>query len=107
MAFVDYVSCHIQKPLIVIWDQIPIHMSYPVRRYEILHRDVLFVPFPPYAPELNPVDYVWSYIKWGRLANYCPENLVELRKKVTAELRRVGKRPDLLASFFKATGESL
>ena len=107
VAFVDCVRRHIQKPLIVIWDQIPIHMSYPVKRYEMLHKDVLFVPFPPYAPELNPVDYVWSYVKWSRLANYCPKNLVELRKTVTSELTRASKRPDLLESFFKATGETL
>lgn len=107
VAFVDYVRRHIKKPLIVVWDQIPIHMSYPVKRYEIQHNDVLFVPFPPYAPELNPVDYVWSYVEWSRLANYCPKNLVELRRTVTAELKRVRKRPDLLESFFKATGMTL
>ncbi|WP_234369447.1 transposase [Leptospira santarosai] len=29
---------------------------------------------PPYAPELNPVEYVWS--KWKRylLPNFCPES---------------------------------
>lgn len=94
-------------PLIIIWDQIPIHMGYPVKRYENQHKDILFVPFPPYAPELNPVDYVWSYVKWGRLANYCPKNLAELRKVVASELKRASKHPDLLKSFFKATKLSL
>lgn len=107
VAFVDYVRRHIRKPIIVIWDQIPIHTSYPVKRYEIKHTDVLFIMFPPYAPELNPVDYIWSYVKWGRLANYCPKDLVVLRKMVTSELWRVSKRPKLLESFFKATGASL
>jgi transposase len=44
---------------------------------------------PPYAPELNPVDYVWSYVKYARLANYCPHNLFELRKTIMVELTRV------------------
>ena len=50
---------------------------------------------------------VWSYVKWSRLANFCPKNLVELRNTVTSELTRVSKRPELFESFFKATGASL
>jgi transposase len=59
---------------------------------------------PPYAPELNPVDYVWSYVKYGRLANYCPFELAELRQTVTAELSLVAKQPKLLRSLFSGTG---
>lgn len=107
VSFVDSVRCRIRKPVTVIWDQIPIHKSYPVERYLSYHKDVLVEPFPPYAPELNPVDFVWGHIKYGRLANYCPTNLSELRKKVTTELSRVHSRPDLLSSFFHATGLKL
>jgi transposase len=62
---------------------------------------------PPYAPELNPVDYVWSYVKYGRLANYCPFDLAELRKTVTAELTLVTQQPKLLRSLFSHTGLTL
>lgn len=79
LAFVESICCRIQRPLMVIWDQIPIHRSYPVERYLAQHEDVLVEPFPPYAPELNPVDYVWAYVKYGRLANYCPSDLDQLR----------------------------
>jgi hypothetical protein len=64
-------------------------------------------PFPPYAPELNPVDSVWSYVKYNLLANYTPLNLLELRQRITTEFCRLQKRPDLLKSFFKHTGLSL
>jgi len=63
--------------------------------------------FPPYAPELNPVDNVWSYVKYNRLPNYTPRNLDELRERITAEFYRLRKRPDLLKSFLKHTGLSL
>lgn len=105
--FVESVRHRIEKPLIVLWDQIPIHRSEPVDRYVNQHKDVVVELFPPYAPELNPVDYVWAYIKYGRLANYCPHNLDELRKRVTSELTRLRTRPDLLKSFFRATGLEL
>ncbi len=29
----------------------------------------------PYAPELNPVEYLWSYWKQHELPNFCPQNL--------------------------------
>jgi len=106
-GFVDSVRLRIGGPLIVIWDQIPIHQSYPVKHYVRQHDDVSVEQFPPYAPELNPVDYVWAYVKYGRLANYCPKNLDELRIKVSSELSRVSARPDLLKSFFHATGLEL
>lgn len=62
--------------------------------------------FPPYSPELNPVDNVWGYVKYNRLANYAPMDLVTLRQRITAEFRRLQKRPDLLKSFHKRTGLS-
>jgi hypothetical protein len=63
--------------------------------------------FPEFPPELNPVDYVWSYVKYGRLANYCPHDTVELRERVTAELTGVSKHPRLLRSLFMRTGLTL
>lgn len=105
--FVDTVRRRLRGPLIVIWDQIPIHRSYPIERYLSHHQDVVVEPFPPYCPELNPVDFVWGHIKYGRLANYCPMSLNELRNTVTAELHRVRTKPELLRSFFNATGLSL
>lgn len=107
VSFIESIRRRIGEPLIVLWDQIPIHRSYPVERYLRCHEDVMVELFPPYAPELNPVDYVWSYVKYGRLANYCPLSLVQLRNKVTSELFRVKSRPDLLRSFFRATGLEL
>jgi len=76
----------------------------PVRDYLAAHRRVVVEPFPPYAPELNPVDYVWSYVKYDRLPNYCPSGLSELRQRITAEFRRLQKRPDLLESLFQRAG---
>ena len=65
------------------------------------------VALPPYAPELNPVDLVWSYVKYGRLANYCPYDLNELRTTLTAEFVRLKRKQKLLKSFLAHTGLSL
>jgi len=103
VTFVESLRCRIRQPFIILWDQIPIHQAHSMERYLTQHKDVMVALFPPYAPELNPVDYVWAYVKHSRLANFCPYNLEQLRMKVTSELSLVMTRPDLLKSFFAAT----
>jgi hypothetical protein len=44
-AFVNSVRFRIGGPLIIIWDQIPIHKSYPVERYVSQHDDILVESF--------------------------------------------------------------
>lgn len=105
--FVEDVHHRIGDSITLVWDSIPIHSARPVRDYLAAHRRIVVEPFPPYAPELNPVDNAWGYVKYNRLANYTPHNLDELRKRIMAEFRRLQKRPDLLQAFFKRTGLGL
>lgn len=107
VAFLGVLRRKMPGPITLLWDEIPIHRALAVRRFLHEHRTIVVEEFPPYAPELNPVDYVWSYVKYARLANYCPPNLDILRERITDEFQQLQKRPDLLTSFFGATGLSL
>jgi transposase len=107
VAFLAHLRARLHGPMTVLWDEIRIHSSFPVREFLSAHPDVEVVQFPPYAPELNPVDYVWSYVKYCRLSNYCPLDPVELRESIVRELSRVKRSARLLRSFFSATGLSL
>jgi transposase len=107
VQFIEHVRRKIRGPITLLWDQIPIHRGSPVAAYVVRHRRLVVEPFPPGAPELNPVDNVWSYVKYNRLPNYTPPNLSELRERITMEFRRLRKRPDLLRAFFNHTGLSL
>ena len=107
MKFIEKVRNKVRGPITLLWDQIPIHRAKPVMDYFARHRRLVVEAFPPYAPELNPVDNVWSYVKYNRLPNYTPRNLHELRQRITAEFYRLQNRPDLLRSFFRHTGLSL
>jgi transposase len=107
VAFLDDLRRKIPGPITLLWDEIPIHRARAVRRFLHKHRKIVVEEFPPCSPELNPVDNVWGYVKYSRLGNYAPLNLDVLRHKVTAEFRRLRKRPDLLRSFYKHTGLSL
>ena len=104
VQFVNELQRRLRGPVTIIWDNIRIHTGKVVEDYLTRHPRITLETFPPHAPELNPVDYVWSYVKYGRLANYCPDSLVELRKRVKSEFRKVQKRPQLLAALFRRTG---
>ena len=50
-------------PIVVVWDNLNTHVSHAMAEL-IAARDWLTVyQLPPYAPELNPVEAVWSHLK--------------------------------------------
>jgi len=106
-AFLDHVRSVLRSPLTMIWDSIPIHSAQPVRDLLCRRRDVVLEMIPEYAPELNPADGVWAYVKYGRLANYAPHDLKTLRKKVRRELMRIRVDQQLLGSFIAKTKLSI
>jgi len=103
-SFLDHIYNKLHGHVNLVWDSIKIHTAEPVNIFLALHPAMKVFFFPLYAPELNPVDNIWGYIKRHRLGNYCPENLIELRKRVRNELFRIQKRPDLLEAMFRHTG---
>ena len=57
---------------------------------------------PPYAPDLNPVEHVWNHTKYGDVANYIPDDLLDLELELECSIDQTRKRPELLRSFFHA-----
>jgi transposase len=57
---------------------------------------------PPYAPDLIPVDKMWGHTKHADLANYVPDDLVDLEIEFEMSIRQTRERPQLLRSFFHA-----
>jgi transposase len=55
----------------------------------------------PAAPELNPVELLWSDLKYGRLANFAPDATEDIQASVCRERRRLARHPELLTSFFR------
>lgn len=106
-TFLRFLCGEVKNPVTVIWDSVRIHYAEPVKGILVGRNTLVLEKFPANAPGLNPVDGVWSYIKYGRLPNYAPFDLGELRKTLTAELRRLRKHPDLLFSFIRRTGLGL
>jgi putative transposase len=61
---------------------------------------------PAYAPELNPVEAVWSHLKRS-LANLAKRNIGQLAALVKTRLKRMQYRPGLIDGFLAKTGLDL
>jgi len=51
---------------------------------------------PAYAPELNPVEYIWSYLKHHAMPNFCARDLSDLRQGASRSLRSMQRRGTLV-----------
>jgi transposase len=101
LRFLRHLARHVRGPVILVWDRGNPHKHQFVRAWLARHPRWQIVWFPPYAPDLNPVELLWSYLKYGRLANFAPDTVDEIQRHVCRERRRLGRRPRLLRSFFR------
>jgi len=93
---------HIPPPLLLVWDRLPAHRSRVVREYlDSLGGWIQMEYLPPYAPELNPVEYIWAYWKQHELPNVCPKDYWQLSQGARHTLRRMRRRPRLITAFWK------
>ena len=90
---------HIDGPLLIVWDRLPAHRSRLVREFIQLSEDHIATEYlPPYAPELNPVEYIWAYWKQHELPNVCPKDYWELDERARKALRRMRRKPRLITA---------
>lgn len=102
--FLRALQRQVRSPLTVLWDRGPVHKkSSVVRAYLAEHPEIVTEELPTYAPELNPDELVWSWSKYGRLANLAADNTDQLAEQVIDELLYLKQHPDLLASFVEKT----
>ena len=59
---------------------------------------------PAYAPDLNPVEGLWSWLKAVELANLTGPTLAEVIQQANLGIERVRRTPHLAYSFLRRTG---
>ena len=103
VSFLRAVLKRLRGRVIVVWDGGSSHKGPLIRellsRYPRLHLERL----PAYAPELNPVEQLWSHLKHGRLANFVPRNLWHLNHVVQEHLLAARRTAGLLKALWKAS----
>jgi hypothetical protein len=101
VTFVKRLRRQLQRPLILCWDRWQVHRAAAKRLVASRLTDIDFEWLPAYAPELNPVEPRWSHAKFGKLANFVPDDTQELKRSVRNTLNHQARSPSLKQSFFK------
>ena len=94
----------------LLWDGLPAHRSKAMQAFIASQRHWLVVErLPAYAPELNPVEGLWSNLKGkgGELANLTVPTLAEVIAQAHLGIQRVRQIPHLAYSFLRRTGLSV
>lgn len=93
------------RKAILLWDRLPVHRGGKVQAELRRHARWLSVEWlPAYAPELNPVEYVWAYLDGTDLANFVSDDLTGIGRQVRRATNRIRHRPNLGRSFIKHSG---
>ena len=92
-----------RRPLVVILDGHPVHKSKKVREYVAGLKGALTLEFlPPYAPERNPDEYGFNYLKQKGATKKPLKKGESLKMRTMADLEKIKKNKALVRSFFEA-----
>ena len=91
--------------LLVIWDGSPIHRRAEVKEFVAQAGDAIHLEsLPAYAPDLNPVEWLWRHLKEIEMRNLTCLDLDQLHLELDLALGRVRQKPRLFQSFFEGAG---
>jgi transposase len=98
-SFLRDLHRHIPGPIVLIWDRLNAHRSRKTKAFLSSSPHCHAVFLPPYAPELNPVEGFWSYLKVNPLANATILDLDTLAAVTRQHGRSIQRTQSLLRSF--------
>jgi transposase len=92
VRFLQHLLQRISGKLLVIWDGAPIHRGKPIKAFlaQGAAKRLRLEQLPGYAPDLNPDEGIWAYLKYVELRNVCCTDLHDLQRHLrlaTARLR--------------------
>ncbi len=101
VAFLRQLRHHLNGAIVLLWDRFQAHRATKVQTFLTPASRLHPVFFPPYAPELNPIEYAWGYLKGNPLANWAPLALDQLVVGTRRSSQALQHRSDLLRSFIR------
>jgi len=103
-ALLDAAHQQLGGPIVLVWDNLRMHLAEPLREFIARHADWLTVfQLPSYSPDLNPQEGIWSLIKRD-IGNLAAADLGQITRAVKHRLKRIQYRPDLVDGCLTGTG---
>ena len=102
ILFLKQILRRIAGPIVLVWDNHPIHQRRLVQDFIDSQPRLHVYSFPVCAPELNPVEFVWTHLSHAT-ESFAPHNLSELLPKVWAAIANVRNSKSRLSACLAAT----
>jgi transposase len=106
VLFLRHLLLHIPDRILVLWNGSRIHKSRELdefRRMDTVGRMTIEY-FPPYAPEVDPQEYVWHQLKHVDLRNLSSFSLDQLWVRLQDATHRLRQRVGLLRNLIRHAG---
>jgi transposase len=95
------------RPVFLVVDGLPAHKAKSVAKYVQSTEGRLELHFlPPYAPDLNPDEFVWGHLKTNGTSKKPLRKNESLKERVKEDLTKIKKDKKLVQSFFQAKSVS-
>jgi transposase len=103
IEFLEHLGRQIKGATLVIWDRSPIHRRVAVTEFvaAVGVKNLQIELLPPYAPDLNPVEWLWRHFKEVEMANLTCHDLEDLHEEFILALGRIRGKPRLFPSYFE------
>jgi transposase len=103
IAFIDALHQSLDGQVTLVWDGLPAHRSTKVTKHVEAQEWLTVERLPAYAPELNPVEYLWAAIKNKDLANICVDTIEQLGGRLEQAYTRFDTERTILTGCLKAS----
>ena len=94
----------LSEPLVVLWDRGSMHKGDPINELLARYPGRLDLErLPAHASNLNPLEQVWTWLKYSRLCNFPPRDAPQLNDRIISELDPIREDQCRLRNFFHAS----
>jgi hypothetical protein len=95
---------HLAAPLVWCWDNLNVHLAPGLADFAEENKAWLHIyRLPPYAPDLNPVESIWSLLRRS-MASFAAADVDGLARLVKPKPKKIQYRPHLINGCLAATG---
>jgi len=106
VGFLKHLLGQIAGKLLVVWDGAAIHRGKAVKAFLSAGaaKRLQLLCLPGYAPELNPAEGVWRWVKRVALGNVCCDDRSALRYELGLAFAKLRRRPGVLKACLERVG---
>ena len=109
VQFLRHLLRHLPGRLLVIWDGAPIHRGRPIKDFLTQGgaKRLRLEQLPGYAPDLNPDEGIWAYLKCIELRNICCTDLHDIHQHLRLAAARLRRKPHIVRGCVAHCGFAL